>query len=57
MIYPNDHLPLHVHAIHGEGETLIALGNADVAPSVYESRGLSARLERRALEIVGENQE
>lgn len=56
MIYTNDHAPRHVHVFRAEGEVLINLGAESTAPSVRENVGMGKRDERRALEIVGENQ-
>lgn len=57
MIYINDHEPMHVHVFKAEGEVVINLGDEDTAPVVRENIGMRAKDERRALEIVGENQE
>ena len=57
-IYTRDeHPPAHVHVWKAGGEMVIYLGDEQTPPSVRESRGLAARDERRAFELVVNNQE
>ncbi len=56
MIYTRDHEPMHVH-VFKQGELIINLGDDENAVFVRENNGMSARDERRALIIVGDNQE
>jgi Domain of unknown function (DUF4160) len=42
VIYPNDHLPSHVHVIKGDGEVRISLGSAIDKDS--EASSISPRL-------------
>jgi hypothetical protein len=57
MIFVNDHLPMHVHVFKGGGQVVINLGGERAAPRVRENRRMDRRDERRALQIVGANQE
>ncbi len=52
VIYPNDHLPPHVHAIHADGEARISLLPVVRLLSV-EGLGLAAA--RAAMAIVNEH--
>lgn len=68
--YSNDHLPMHVHAIHGGKVCVFFLGvieervdeddNSYIAaleaPGARENRGMKPANVRRALQIVSENQ-
>ena len=47
---------MHVH-VFKQGELIINLGDDENAVFVRENNGMSARDERRALIIVGDNQE
>ena len=69
--YSNDHLPMHVHAIHGGKECVFLLGEVDTevnavgetilvileAPSIRENKSLKPTQVRRALEIVEAHQQ
>jgi len=57
MIYNDDHLPMQVHVFKAEGEAIINLGDATTPPWVRGNINMKGRTERRALEIVGENQD
>ena len=57
MIYTNDHPPMHVHVFKAEGEVIITLGDENTPPSVRENLNMRASIERRALEIVADNQD
>lgn len=57
MIYPNDHMPSHVHVWRAGESVIVNLGDAATRVGVRENNGMSARDERRALKIVGEHQE
>lgn len=48
---------MHVHVFKAEGEVIITLGDEHSPPSVRENLNMRASVERRALEIVGDNQE
>jgi Domain of unknown function (DUF4160) len=39
VIYPNDHLPSHVHVFKGSGEVRIELGNEESDPSLMSITG------------------
>ena len=56
-IYPNDHLPCHVHVFKAGGEVIIQLGN-DAAPSTIDQiyGDISDRQVSKALQIVQPNQ-
>ena len=71
VIYTNDHLPMHIHAFHGEEEAVFYLGStlwttdeqgSDVlvvleAPSLRENKSLKPANRRRALAILGREQQ
>ena len=57
MIYSDDHLPMHVHVFKADGEVIIDLGDATTPPSVRKNTHMKRNEERRALKIIGENQE
>jgi hypothetical protein len=39
IIYPNDHLPSHVHLIKGDGQVIIQLGNEIEPPLIDQVYG------------------
>ncbi|WP_448663004.1 DUF4160 domain-containing protein [Sphingomonas sp. CJ20] len=55
VIYSDDHAPAHVH-VFGAGETKIALGGVDGAPSVIRTVGATYAEARRAFRLVREKQ-
>lgn len=56
-IYPNDHLPAHVHVFKAGGEALINLLGENGCPEfISVSSGMSDRDAIKALEIVEANQ-
>ncbi len=57
VIRTHDHLPPHVHVLHGGTEVVVNLGIEDNLPFVREMRGMSDRQIRRALDIAVENNE
>ena len=57
VIRTHDHLPPHVHVLHGGTEVVLNLGMEGNTPFVREMRGMAARNIRRALEITVENNE
>ena len=60
VIYPNDHLPAHVHVIKGDGEVRIDLGSEEplIPPSLISVMGkISDRDVAKALFIVKEHQQ
>jgi hypothetical protein len=57
VIYPNDHLPSHVHAFKGSGEVRIELGDEESDPSLMSITGqISDKDVVKALYLVKENQ-
>jgi len=68
--YSNDHLPMHVHAIHGGTVCVFFLGTIEErvdedgthyiavleAPSIRDNRGMKPADVRRALQIIVEHQ-
>ncbi len=57
VIYPNDHLPSHIHGIKGGGEVRINLGSKSVTPSLMSVSGdISDKDVAKALSLVRENQ-
>jgi Domain of unknown function (DUF4160) len=65
VIYPNDHLPSHVHVIKGDGEVRISLGSAieedsegsSIPPSLITVTGkISDKDVAKALSLVKEHQ-
>jgi len=57
IIRTHDHLPPHVHVLHGGTEVLINLGADDILPSIREVRRMGNRNISRALLIAIENNE
>jgi hypothetical protein len=57
VIYPNDHLPSHVHVIKGDGEVRINLGDEKTAPDLLSIIGkISDKNVAKALYLVKDNQ-
>jgi Domain of unknown function (DUF4160) len=57
VIYPNDHLPSHVHVFKGSGEVRIDLGDEGSDPSLMTITGqISDKDVVKALYLVKENQ-
>lgn len=59
VIYPNDHLPYHVHVIKGDGEVRIDLGRSEpqIPPSLISVIGkISDKDVTKALFLVSEHQ-
>ena len=57
MIYGDDHPPMHVHVFKAGGEVIINLGDEHTPPAVRKNTAVKRTDERRALEIVGDNQD
>ncbi|MBW4681743.1 MAG: DUF4160 domain-containing protein [Microcoleus vaginatus WJT46-NPBG5] len=55
-IYPNDHLPSHVHVCKAEGEAKIHLGSETEHPSLVKIWKMSDQDTVRALKLVSEHQ-
>jgi hypothetical protein len=57
VIYPNDHMPSHVHVIKGAGEVRIDLGSEDEAPTLLSVSGdISNKDVAKALYLVKDYQ-
>lgn len=57
VIYPNDHLPRHVHIFRGDGEVIIQLGSETEAPMIDQIYGdISNRDIAKALRLVQTHQ-
>lgn len=57
VIYPNDHLPSHVHVFKAGGQVIINLGNEVESPSLDQVYGdISNKDVIKALKIVQANQ-
>ena len=56
IIYPDDHLPPHVHVIKDNEEVKIDLGNNDIPPSIIEA-WMNKKSTKKAMQIVMENQD
>lgn len=56
IIYPDDHLPPHVHVIKANEEVKIALGNEEVPPFLIES-WMGKKNAKKALKLVMAYQE
>ena len=68
--YSNDHLPMHIHAVHGDEVCVFLLGDVEErededgrlflavleAPSTRENKGMKLANVRRALAIIEANQ-
>lgn len=57
VIFTDDHLPAHVHAVSGIARAKIALGSADESPSVIEVEGINKNDMRKIFAAVCENQD
>jgi hypothetical protein len=58
VIYPNDHLPRHVHVFKNAGEIIIQLGNETNPPFIDQIYGEVSRKEvAKALSLVQANQD
>ena len=58
VIYPNDHLPSHVHVFKSNGEVRIELGGEESNPSLMTITGqISDKDVAKALYLVKENQD
>ena len=57
IVRTHDHLPPHVHVLHGGTEVLIYLGTGDDLPSIREVRQMNNRNISRALLTAIENNE
>lgn len=56
-IYPNDHLPAHVHVIKSGEEAKITLVGENGNPElIFVTSGMSRKDTKKALEIVTDNQ-
>ncbi|WP_404784261.1 DUF4160 domain-containing protein [Altericista sp. CCNU0014] len=57
VIYPNDHLPCHVHIFKGSGEVRINLGGKDTSPTLMTITGqISDKDVVKSLCLVKEHQ-
>lgn len=57
VIYPNDHLPRHVHVFKAEAEVIIQLGNELELASIEQIYGnINSKEVAKALRIVQSNQ-
>jgi hypothetical protein len=57
VIYPNDHLPSHVHVLKESGEVRIDLGSEEIAPRLMSIFGdIRDKDVVRALYLVKEHQ-
>ena len=59
VIYPNDHVPAHVHVLKGDGEVRIDLGSIEplLSPSLMSVTGkISDKDVAKALSLVREHQ-
>ncbi|MGI0484525.1 DUF4160 domain-containing protein [Pantanalinema rosaneae CENA516] len=53
VIYPNDHLPRHVHVFKADGEVIIQLGSDTEAPLIDQVYGdISNKNIAKALQLV-----
>ncbi len=57
IIYPDDHVPSHIHVIKAGEEVVIDLGSEYEPPDFRENRGMRTRDAIRALEICYEMQD
>jgi Domain of unknown function (DUF4160) len=55
-VYPNDHLPKHVHVFQAGGEARIEILGQDGNAHVITNHGLSRKDVTRAVELVQQNQ-
>lgn len=57
LVYPNDHLPRHVHVFKADGEVIIQLGSEAESPLIDQIYGdISNKDVARALQLVQANQ-
>lgn len=57
VIYTNDHLPAHVHAINSDGEAKINLVGADGDPELVWVVGMKRSSVRKVMRIVEANRD
>ena len=57
IIWPDDHLPPHVHAFGADGSAKIAIGSASSPPRLMAVVGLSRKQVAEALRMVAEHWE
>jgi hypothetical protein len=55
-IYPNDHLPSHVHVVKAGGEARIEIMGEDGNAHVMTNHGLSRKDVAKAVALVAQNQ-
>ena len=55
IIWPDDHLPPHVHAFGAEGSAKIAIGSSSTPPRLMAVTGLSRKQVAEALRAVAAN--
>jgi hypothetical protein len=55
-IFPNDHLPSHVHVFKAGGEARIEISGEDSKPHALTNNGLSRKDLAKAIALVEENQ-
>jgi hypothetical protein len=55
-MYFDDHIPAHVHALKGDGEVKISLGDLLTQPTVLVAYNMSRKEAKQALSIVLEYQ-
>ncbi len=57
VVYPNDHIPSHVHVLKGSGEVRIDLGSEKIPPSLMSVIGdISNKDIFKALDLVTKHQ-
>lgn len=57
IIWPDDHVPPHVHVFKGDGEAKVTIGDNDHAPALVTICGLTKREARFIWNAVAEHQE
>lgn len=57
IIWPDDHLPPHVHAFGADGSAKIAIGTAISPPRLMAVAGLSRKQAAEALRAVAANRQ
>jgi Domain of unknown function (DUF4160) len=55
-LFPNDHLPSHVHVVKAGSEARIEISGADGKPHALTNHGLSRKELSKAIALVQENQ-
>jgi Domain of unknown function (DUF4160) len=55
-IFPNDHLPSHVHVVKAGSEARIEISGADGKPHALTNNGLSRTELFKAIALIQENQ-